>query len=230
MIPRVVHFLWITVDKSPSEQHLLGIKTAVANTTMKVILHTNDRTIAPMRGVEIRYREFETTIKGISLDQTPTMITEGLCASRIAHLSDIYRLDILYEEGGIYSDMDVLWLRNPWEFWDKRIVIGYTNKAYKILTNSVLMSRAKEEALLDYKTWLLEIYPCKKYWTPANPYKLWKHREEVEKVDKYYFNPVSWDKCDQIPYEKVQRSICVHYFASMAKLSGNVVDMIQKVI
>lgn len=230
MIPHVLHFIWITVDKSPSDDFFIGPKSAVANTTMKVVLHTNDRTIPPIRGVEIRYREFDTAIKGIPLNQTPPMQYKGNNASRIAHLCDIYRLDILYEEGGVYSDMDCIWLRNPWEFWNKRVVVGYTNKGYKILSNGVLMSQAREPALLEYKKWLVEIYPNKKYWIPANPYKLWKNREEVTKIDKYYFFPISWNKCDEITYEKVQKSICVSLFASMGKLSGEMVDLVKQII
>lgn len=224
MIPPIIHFLWIYNGNHLSERHILAIRSAVLNTTCKVVLHTDDHEQEPIPGVEIRFRSFEKDIKGIPFESV--QITEGK-GNRVAHLSDIYRLDILYEEGGIYSDCDVLWLRNPWEFWNKRIVIGYSNKSYKILTNSVLMSAPGEEALQTYRKWLWRMYPTKKYWAPANPYKLWKDNEEVCMIDKYYFYPISWDRDHEIRYDKIQKSIGVHWFDSQGEVYGEVVDMIR---
>jgi len=230
MIPKVLHFIWITVGEPMPESLKIGLLTAKANTTMKIILHTNDRSLEPTEGIEYRYREFNLSIKNITMEEAGDMTYKGSRASRLSHIKDIYRLEILYEEGGIYSDLDVLWLRNPWEFWEEKVVIGYSNKSYHILCNAVMMAEARQEAIKIYKDWLIDIYPCKKYWIPANPYKLWKDKKEICMIDKYYFFPISWEKCKDIPYEKIQKSICVHYFASMADCSGSVVEKLKNII
>jgi len=214
MIPRIIHFIWIKDGSSFGQSNLQGILSAVENTTCKLVLHTDDPDIEDISGVEIRRRVFDTTIKGIPLDACRAVKSRGGEGKRISHIKDIYRLDILYEEGGIYSDLDVLWLRNPWEFWNKKVVIGYTNKSYKILANAVIMAEAGHPALMQYKQWLLDIYPCKKYWIPANPYKLWKNNPDVCMLDKYYFYPCRYDE-SEFSYEKIQKCICIHAFASM---------------
>jgi len=228
MIPRVIHFIWIFAGAHPTEDHIFSIRTAVQNTTCKVVLHTDDKTIKPIPGVEIRYRVFNKEIKGIPFNPDDTMEYKGE-AKRVAHISDIVRCDILYEEGGIYSDMDVLWLRNPWEFWDKKVVIGFTNASYKILANSVIMAEPKQKAIKDYHDWLVEIYPSKKYWVPANPYKLWQNDPSVTMVGKHYWFPVGWDKIKNLKLENIERSIAIHVFSSMGgDTKGELFTMLEK--
>jgi hypothetical protein len=214
MIPRIIHFIWIYAGAHPTEEHIFSIKTAVVNTTCRVILHTDDKTIKPIPGVEIRHRIFDKDIKGIPFDTDEKIVYKGE-AKRVAHISDIVRCQILYEEGGIYSDMDVFWLRNPIEFWDKKVVIGFTNQAYKILANSVLMAQPKQKAIKDYYNWLVDIYPCKKYWVPANPYKIWQNDKSVTMVKKHYWFPVGWDKIKDLKMQDVEKSIAIHVFCSM---------------
>ena len=214
MIPRVIHFIWIYAGQHPTEDHLFSIKTAILNTTCHVVLHTDDKTIKAIPGLEIRHRTFDKNVKGIPFDADEKIEYKG-AAKRVAHISDIIRCDILYEEGGIYSDMDVFWLRNPLEFWDKKVVIGFTNQAYKILANSVIMAEPRQKAIADYKNWLVEIYPSKKYWIPANPYKLWSSDPSVTMVKKHYWFPVGWDKIKDLKTEDVEKSIAIHVFSSM---------------
>jgi hypothetical protein len=200
----------------------------VLNTTCKVVLHTDDPTIKAIPGVEIRRRTFNKEIKGIPFDPDEKLKTAGF-GKRIAHISDIVRLEILYDEGGIYSDMDCIWLRNPWEFWDKKVVIGFTNKSYKILANSILMAEPKQKAIKAYHEWLLEIYPVKEYWIPANPYKIWKDMPEVTMVDKHLFFPVKWQDAKSLDVKNAERSIAVHEFASMgSREKGPLVELLQK--
>lgn len=228
MIPRVIHFIWIYAGQHPSEQHLFSIKSAVLNTTCKIILHTDDHTIKPIPGVEFRYRTFNKDIKGIPFNPNEKLKTAGQ-GKRIAHISDIVRCEILYEEGGIYSDMDCIWLRNPWEYWDKKVVIGFTNKSYKILANSVLMAQPKQPAIKQYHDWLMEIYPTKEYWVPANPYKLWKDRPEVTMVDKHVFFPVKWQNAKALDIKNAEKSIAIHEFASMGtRKRGALVEVLEK--
>jgi hypothetical protein len=95
------------------------------------------------------------------------------------------------------------------------VVIGFTNQAYKILANSVIMAQPKQKAIKDYHAWLTEIYPSKKYWIPANPYKIWEKDDSVTMVKKHYWFPVGWDKIENLTMEDVEKSIAIHVFSSM---------------
>lgn len=224
MIPRTIHFIWIHAGSSPSEQNLFSIKTAVLNTTCKVVLHTDDPSIQDIPGVEIRRRSFPKEFNGIAWSNEDKIEGYG---KRVSHVSDIIRLEILHAEGGIYSDMDVIWLRNPYEFWDKKVVIGFTNKGYKILANAILMSVPGHPALLKYRDWLLEIWPPKKYWIPANPYKLWKDDPDVMMVDKHLFFPIKWSDKKGVELPDASRSVCIHTFASMGERSGSLFTLLE---
>lgn len=227
MIPRIIHFIWISAGEHPTEDQLLGVRSAVLNTTCRVILHTDDTSIKPIEGVEIRKRKFPTEINGIPFNPDDKIQYDGQ-AKRVSHLKDIIRLEILYDEGGIYSDLDVVWLRNPWEYWDKKVVIGFSNKSYKILANAIIMSEPKNPALTQYKEWLVSIWPPQKYWIPANPYKLWEKNPDVTMVDKYVFYPVSWKNMKDLEFKDLERSVAVHEFASMGGLSkGSVIESIK---
>jgi len=197
MIPKTVHFIWVGGGEWKSK-YTYGIYSVLKNTTMKPVLHTDDKTIT-LDGIEIRHIEDE---------------YKNITFSCVAHKADIVRCDILYKEGGIYSDLDVIWLRNPTEHFKKQLVIGYSNKQYRILCNAIIMAEKNNELLLDYKKWLLSIMPCKKYWIPANPYKLWKDKQ-VFFADRKDFFPIRYDATATFTYEDVKNSICVHLFSSM---------------
>ena len=182
MIPQIIHFVWPALNSEdiPAPNLLRNIQIALLNTTFDIFIHTNvDFPVPKDPRVRVIRREFDLTIRGIPFQESKKF-------KRIAHISDIYRLDILYEYGGVYSDFDVVWLRNPWEYLDHKLVIGFTNKNhnYKILCNAVMMSEKNHLALKIYRDWLIDIYPCDKYWIPANPYKLWKDREDVTFAEK----------------------------------------------
>jgi len=201
MIPPKLHFVWIGGGEfKKSYEH--AIRSAQQNTKFEIFLHTDQD--VDVSGV---------TVRRIRIPDIKT--------SCIAHLTDIIRCDILFEEGGIYSDLDVIWLRNPYEFMDKKVVIGYSNQSYKILCNAVMMTEAGHPAIKKYKDWLLTIMPCKKYWVPANPYHLWKEDPDVLMIKKKYFFPVNYKHIPEATLEDFEDSIAAHLFASMHDLDAH---------
>jgi mannosyltransferase OCH1-like enzyme len=221
MIPKVIHFIWIKANKKFDDSFAFSMKTAVLNTNCKIVLHTDDKDIASISGVEIRYRSFPTVMNNILINYKEQLPV----GERVSHIKDIIRLEILYEEGGIYSDCDVVWLRNPWEYWDKKIVIGYTNQHYKILCNAIIMSEPKQEALLQYKNWAISQYPSKKYWIPANPYKLWKDNKDVTMVKRHLFFPMRYNHKKPLTLEDCSKSICCHLAFSMGIKDISIFDI-----
>ena len=228
MIPAVIHFIWIALGEQLSELQKLGILSAVKNTNCRVILHTDDPSIQ-LPGVELRIRTFPTHINGKVFNKDEDV--NHVWGKRVSHLKDVIRLEILYEEGGIYSDLDVLWMRHPWRFLDNKVVIAYQTKAYKTLCNAVMMAEPKQEAIKQYLDWTVSIYPPKKYWIPANPYKLWKDRAEVKMIDKYNFFPRRWTDESPYTFEQLEKATCVHLYQSgNLEVEGEVIDLLKKLL
>lgn len=211
MIPPVIHFIWISLGESLTDTFKFCILSAVKNTSCQVVLHTDDKR-ARLPGVETRLRKFPNKINGVLFDpDRPLDIGDGIGAPKaVSHLKDIIRLEILYKEGGIYSDLDIVWLRNPIELMDKKVAIGFSNKSYKVLQNSTIFAEKGQEAIKMYMDWLISIFPCKRYATPANPYKLWKDRKEVFMAEKYLLNPVKFSETADIKWTDIECSICFH--------------------
>jgi hypothetical protein len=225
MIPATLHFIWISLGETLSELQTLGILSAVLNTKCRVVLHTDDASIY-LPGVETRVRTFPTVINGHPFDKEEDV--NHLYGKRVSHLKDVIRLEILYEEGGIYSDLDVLWLRHPLRFLDKKVVIGFQHKPYKTLCNAVMMAEPRQEAIKQYLDWTVSIYPPQKYWIPANPWKLWKDRQEVTCIDKYHFFPRRYT--DESPYtwEQLEKATCCHlYQSNHFKVEGAVLEALR---
>lgn len=226
MIPPTIHFIWMFAGSHLSERHIFSLQSAVYNTTCKVVLHTDDPDAPDISGVEIRKCKFERTINNVSYEDAcnSKMIGGG---HRISHIKDIIRLDILYKEGGIYSDLDVIWLRNPYEYWNEKVVVGFTNQAYKILCNAVIMSEPGREELLTYKKYLVDMYPCKKYWIPANPFPVWKECKDVLMVKKAVFYPINYNQ--EFDEKKMIGSVAIHLFDSFGRnISTPLFDLMKK--
>jgi hypothetical protein len=225
MIPPVLHFIWFSCGQKPTEDELLGIRSAVMNTTVKIVLHTDDLTLQ-LEGVETRYRKMPESINGVPVIWETHLAGYQGNGKRISHVKDVVRLQILHEEGGIYSDLDTLWFRNPIEFMNEKVVIGFSKKEYKILCNAWMMAECKQEAIQEYLDWTISIYPPKKYWTPANPWALWKDRPEVKMTDRYKWSIKTWNVNCPLTWKMVERSVCCHMTSSVEnnKMFGEVVD------
>ena len=227
MIPAVIHFIWVSLGETLNDLQRLAIASAVSNTKCKVVLHTDDTSIC-IPGVETRLREFPSLINGVAFNKDDDV--KHLNARRISHLKDVVRLQILYEEGGIYSDLDVVWLRHPWRFLHskKGVVMGYQHKAYKTLCNAVILSVPQHPQIKEYLDWTISIYPPKKYWLPANPYKLWLNKPDVEYVDKYHFFPRGYGSTDSMELDDYDRSTCIHLYQSgYSEVKGPLIDLLQ---
>jgi hypothetical protein len=229
MIPKIIHFIWFDNKGEPfPEKNILTLTSAVKNTLCEVWLHTNNPSYN-IPGVKTKIIEFPTIINGVVFNPDEIIETKSNVGkyssihkgSRISHMTDIVRLDILKKYGGIYSDCDVLWFRSPFELFNKEFVIGFQNKSYKILCNAVIMSRPGHPALDIYKNWLESIYPAKKYWIPANPYHLIKERTDVTLADRHLFFPVKSFAVKDMKWADVEKSICVHLSASCVDIGNS---------
>jgi hypothetical protein len=137
MIPSLVHFIWIEKSRPFGRVEFLSIKSALKNTPYQIILHTNlqpgqagqyDPYTLINERFSIKYENYSCIVKGIQV--------------KPATLSDILRIQILQEYGGIYTDLDVIWLQEfPIPLTDFTLVGTWDNQSYKILANGILASK-----------------------------------------------------------------------------------------
>lgn len=133
MIPLLLHFIWIQ-NRSFGRVEYLCIKSVLKNTPYDVILHTN---LKP--GEAGIFCPYNISSNRFSIDFQNYVCEYKGIQIRPATLSDILRIRILQEQGGIYSDLDILWLNPiPKEFMKNTLLGVWQNQSYKILTNYII--------------------------------------------------------------------------------------------
>jgi len=143
----ILHFIWINATKNFGRGELAAIVSVLENTTYEVYLHTNllegqveyDPYLLTDPRVKIIYTEFEKEYNGVKLIP--------------AHISDMYRLQVLHDYGGIYSDLDILWLRElPVDLSENKLVVSWENQAYRSVNNGMFAAHKGDTRLLDLIT------------------------------------------------------------------------------
>ena len=135
MIPPILHFIWIQ-KKLFSYQEFLCLKSALKNTPYQIKLHTNLRS-----GEAGIYCPYALQNPRLSIDYQPYSLEYKGIKVRPSTISDILRIQILQQEGGIYSDMDMLWLQPfPISLESAHLVAPWQNQSYKIVTNCLIAS------------------------------------------------------------------------------------------
>lgn len=134
MIPLFLHFIWISDKKPFGKLEYLSLLSALKNTPYQIYLHTN---LQP--GQAGIYDPFSLHHERFSILQQPFICEYRGIKVRPATLSDILRIKILEQYGGIYSDLDILWFKPiPFDLSHVRLLSTWQNQSYKILTNWIL--------------------------------------------------------------------------------------------
>lgn len=133
MIPPILHFIWIKGRQFQYREYLC-LKSALKNTPYHIFLHTD---LEP--GDAGIYCPYSLSHDRFTLIYCCFSLMYRGIKIRPATLSDIYRIQILQEHGGIYSDLDMLWLKEfPVSLEDFCLVAPWENQSYKIVTNCVI--------------------------------------------------------------------------------------------
>ena len=132
---------------------------------------------------------------------------DGLDIHHVQYQADISRLEILYEYGGIYLDLDILLIRNFQELFadNKDFYISKEGPGENSgLINSFLAAKPGNEFLkiwLDhFKTglrmdnWAYHIRETNKLLIDTNPYYLIKYNINI--MEHIHFFPISWTDRD----------------------------------
>jgi hypothetical protein len=180
----LLHFIWINATRDFGRGEYAAMFSILDNTSYDLYLHTNLKegqvfwdpyTLKKNPRVKIIYTEFETEVNGVSLIP--------------AHISDLYRLRVLHDYGGIYSDLDILWLRDlPVDVSENRLVVSWENQAYRTVNNGMFCAQKGDERLLNLMTELKSyIKPSMKYLTLFKPFTSFLKQNMTCTIPQRYF-------------------------------------------
>jgi len=154
-IPNQVHFVW-GLKEEPEPFHLVHYLCIESCRQIqrpeRMFLHCNHRPYG-------RYWELvEPSLTVVPVEPTPELLGVDYDEQRVprryryAHHADFVRLDALIEHGGIYADLDTLWVAPlPPELMESRFVIGRepdirherTGELAPSLCNALLLSEPR---------------------------------------------------------------------------------------
>ncbi len=111
MISKVIHYVWLSGSKKPEE-----IKECISS----------------WRNILPEYEIREWSMDDFPIDEMPRFVQEAISLKKWAFATDYLRLWILYHEGGIYLDSDILMKKNIDEFLDNEFFsfIEYHEKGF----------------------------------------------------------------------------------------------------
>jgi len=110
--------------------------SALRNTTYDVILHTDSSNISIQHPrFSIHYMTFSSVYENIEI--------------QTVHISDIWRIRILQTYGGLYSDCDILWLKELPLDPSATLIATYDLQSYKHLTQSFIAATKGHPALQE---------------------------------------------------------------------------------
>lgn len=116
MIPNIFHFVYIK-ERPWKLHHYLSVKSAVVRSGVeKVIIWVDDEP-------EGEYWDKTKEIVEVQKVKAPTEIF-GKPITQPAHKSDVIRLQVLIEYGGIYADTDVIVMKPFTDLLDNNFVMG----------------------------------------------------------------------------------------------------------
>ena len=138
VVPNVVHFVWFGDEYKPLEfQHFLSIKSAYKNISPeKIIFHCNNPPIGKW------WIKLKKEVKLAIVHRQPPSSIYGHLVKRPEHKSDIARIDILIEQGGIYLDTDVIALKSfdTLRYYDYTMGLEYHGRPGR-LNNGVILAK-----------------------------------------------------------------------------------------
>lgn len=107
-IPKKIHYVWVGGNKKPKDI------VRCMNTWKKHL---------------VDYEVIEWNEENFDINSHPFLV-EAYKAKKWAFVSDYIRAYVIYNEGGIYLDTDILLLDNFDEFLDNDCFVGFENKDY----------------------------------------------------------------------------------------------------
>ena len=155
MIPDICHFVFGLEEQTTNFKfcYYLSILSAkIVNRPSKIMFHYH---------FEPKGQWWEKTkrIKGLELRRVHVPTSIGVkTISRVAHKADVVRMNVLYQHGGVYHDIDTICVR-PWGgLLDNQVVLGLESNVGGVpngICNAIMMTVPQSRFLAE---WMLR-YP-----------------------------------------------------------------------
>ncbi|ELT96741.1 hypothetical protein CAPTEDRAFT_196653 [Capitella teleta] len=198
LVPNIVHYIWFT--KSPTELkffHMLSLLSAEKYLKPTAIyFHTNHEPIGEYWD-EVKRKL--TTLKVVPRQPTTCLFNEPITNPVYdTSQSDLDRLAILMEHGGIYLDMDVLVIKSFDPLRKYPCTIGLENPQrvcggiIVCAADSVFLNLWIEHFLFDYKMWTWA------YMSGIVPRKIAAHYPGLIHLEEEYLQTPNGDEIDKI--------------------------------
>lgn len=232
MIPNIFHFIYFYPDKTKSFPliHLLTVNSArILNNPEKIYFYSDKIPEG------LYWDKISDFVEFVKTDPPESIFGNNL--HHIAHKSDVLRLQILLEKGGIYTDMDIIFKKPFTHLLKHDFVMGKQGKFRKMgLCNGVVMAD-KDSGFL--KIWFEEFRNFRsmgkdKYWDEMSvkkPLELSvKHPDliHVEPYDSFHY-PLYYGFHLKKLFKKnldFPNALCHHYWdgASYEKYLKNITE------
>jgi len=139
--PNIIHFIYPWTDKTRpwSLVNTLAVQSAIkAYPNHEIIIWTNAPTRVPMLPVEKRKCELPTHVGDAEIIWPQ-------------YVSDVMRLQILLDHGGIYMDTDIISLREFVPLPNNKLTISWETSAHESVCNAMMSAAPGSEFI---KAWL----------------------------------------------------------------------------
>lgn len=196
-VPKIFHFIWFSKGRGFNMIHYLCIKSAYNHHPgYKFKLHCDAappadnfwfQKIKPFVIVDIR---------------EPVEEINGHPVQFFQHKADVLRLDVLLEEGGIYSDIDNLFIKSIDSFRSipEGLLLSYDRSAKKSVGNHLILSIPNHRLLQEWRqiydtSWGTDMIANWFGHSTLIPYELSvKYPHLMHKQEAEYFCPFLWNQ------------------------------------
>lgn len=163
-IPQVLHLFWYRNKPLSFLRYLTAKSFAEVNPNWKIkVYYTSETTIFddpwPSEEIRIEIPDYFEKLREIpNTDLIPVEPNKGMGP---VHFSDLFRIEILKQEGGLWSDFDILYLKSmeTLDFPEKEVYLCYhygyhsigfmmavkNSSVFKVLSNSVKKNFKSEQ-------------------------------------------------------------------------------------
>lgn len=141
MIPKVIHFIYPYTERTRewSLVNTLSVRSAVKHyPDHEIIVWTNSPTRVPLLGVTVRKCALPTQVGGVNIEWPQ-------------YVSDVMRLQILLDWGGIYMDTDIISLKKFETLCDDCLNFSFETESENSVSNAMMAAPPNNSFI---KVWL----------------------------------------------------------------------------
>nr|CAB3262880.1 uncharacterized protein LOC100184557 [Phallusia mammillata] len=195
-IPNIIHFIWFSCRKFRVHHYISLLSAWKFQSPELILFHT---TCEPKGYYWDSFKSFVgDTLKIVQ--RTPPLQVWGKPVRKVEHMSDVARLQILLEVGGIYMDDDLVVLKSLNPLRKSEMVLGEEN--YDAVANSIIMANKDSWFLRRWYQEYLSFNDSR--WSDSScfvPWSLWQLFPDTIQVVKEKMLRPNWEEIRLIYHE-----------------------------